>query len=229
MGDARTVLYMIIEPHFLLVCFGAGGRGASKKGGHQGGAQAALYVVVQPTLLLVYLEAVGIRAPKNGCGFAYGPWRASTAHHVVPEATRLFVHLGTEFVDTVLRSSLSGPARSRRRSGAPGSNPTVSNPPCPLGTEAGFRTMDHQSLGRGMEPPERYRQCQEMNTFTPFRWRLLTRSGHCYGERASEAYVITEAVLMKGLVDAERRAEAEEDARLDDGAVEIPSEDEYIG
>lgn len=41
--------------------------------------------------------------------------------------------------------------------------------------------------------------------------------------------MITEAVLMKGLVDAERRAEAEEDARLDDGAVEIPSEDEYIG
>ncbi|KAJ7841973.1 hypothetical protein B0H13DRAFT_1910013 [Mycena leptocephala] len=48
-------------------------------------------------------------------------------------------------------------------------------------------------------------------------------------ERLSQEEIDAEAVLMKGLADAERRAEAEEDAWLDDGAVEIPSEDEYVG
>ncbi|KAJ7760892.1 ribonuclease H-like domain-containing protein [Mycena maculata] len=50
-----------------------------------------------------------------------------------------------------------------------------------------------------------------------------------HAERLSQEEIDAEAVLMKGLADAERHAEAEEDARLDDGAVEIPSEDEYVG
>ncbi|KAJ7504687.1 hypothetical protein B0H11DRAFT_1905295 [Mycena galericulata] len=50
-----------------------------------------------------------------------------------------------------------------------------------------------------------------------------------HAERLSQEEIDAEAVLMKGLADAERRVEAEEDARLGDGAVEIPSEDEYVG
>lgn len=41
--------------------------------------------------------------------------------------------------------------------------------------------------------------------------------------------VESEALLMDELAKAEGLAEAEEDARPDDGAVEIPSDDEYRG
>ncbi|KAJ6629092.1 hypothetical protein B0H10DRAFT_1939988 [Mycena sp. CBHHK59/15] len=47
-------------------------------------------------------------------------------------------------------------------------------------------------------------------------------------ERLSQEEIEAEAKLMVSLVEAEALAEAEEDAWLDDGAVEIGSEEEYV-
>ncbi|KAJ7882909.1 ribonuclease H-like domain-containing protein [Mycena leptocephala] len=49
-----------------------------------------------------------------------------------------------------------------------------------------------------------------------------------HAERLSQAEIDAEAELMVSLVEAEALADAEEDARLDDGAVEVGSEEEYV-
>jgi len=49
-----------------------------------------------------------------------------------------------------------------------------------------------------------------------------------HATRLTQEEIDAEAELMKGLAEVEAQAEAEEDARLDDGAVEIASEDEYM-
>ncbi|KAJ6629696.1 hypothetical protein B0H10DRAFT_1939670 [Mycena sp. CBHHK59/15] len=47
--------------------------------------------------------------------------------------------------------------------------------------------------------------------------------------RLSQEEIDGEGVLMENLADSEALADAEGDARLDDGAVEIQSNDEYVG
>ncbi|KAJ7877330.1 ribonuclease H-like domain-containing protein [Mycena leptocephala] len=49
-----------------------------------------------------------------------------------------------------------------------------------------------------------------------------------HAERLSQGEIDAEAELMVSLVEAEALADAEEDARLDDGAVEVGSEEEYV-
>lgn len=49
-----------------------------------------------------------------------------------------------------------------------------------------------------------------------------------HAERLSQAEIDAEAELMVSLVEAEALVDAEEDARLDDGAVEVGSEEEYV-
>ncbi|KAJ7223699.1 ribonuclease H-like domain-containing protein [Mycena rebaudengoi] len=48
-------------------------------------------------------------------------------------------------------------------------------------------------------------------------------------QRLSQDEIEAEAVLMVALAEAEAIAEAEEDARPDDGGMEIPSDEEYVG
>ncbi|KAJ7936723.1 hypothetical protein B0H13DRAFT_2303428 [Mycena leptocephala] len=48
-----------------------------------------------------------------------------------------------------------------------------------------------------------------------------------HATRLTQEEIDAEAELMKGLAEVEAQAEAEEDARLDDGTVEISSEEEY--
>ncbi|KAJ7724310.1 ribonuclease H-like domain-containing protein [Mycena maculata] len=76
-------------------------------------------------------------------------------------------------------------------------------------------------------------RCTPIPRWSKWKKRTLTElfggSQKKHAEQLSQEEIDAEAVLMKGLADAERHAEAEEDARLDDGAVEIPSEDEYVG
>ncbi|KAJ6609113.1 hypothetical protein B0H10DRAFT_1954856 [Mycena sp. CBHHK59/15] len=55
------------------------------------------------------------------------------------------------------------------------------------------------------------------------------RSGRQTHLRLSQEEIEAEGALMEALRHAEVDADAEEDARLDDGAVEIHSEDEYLG
>ncbi|KAJ6596586.1 hypothetical protein B0H10DRAFT_1960118 [Mycena sp. CBHHK59/15] len=55
------------------------------------------------------------------------------------------------------------------------------------------------------------------------------RSGRQTHLRLSQEEIDAEGALMEALRHAEVDADAEEDARLDDGAVEIHSEDEYLG
>ncbi|KAJ7498446.1 hypothetical protein B0H11DRAFT_1909483 [Mycena galericulata] len=49
-----------------------------------------------------------------------------------------------------------------------------------------------------------------------------------HATRLTQEEIDAEAELMKGLAEVEAQAEVEEDARLDDGAVEIASEEEYM-
>ncbi|KAJ7893067.1 hypothetical protein B0H14DRAFT_3427558 [Mycena olivaceomarginata] len=47
-------------------------------------------------------------------------------------------------------------------------------------------------------------------------------------QHLSQKEIEAEAELMMALAEAERQADEDEDAQPDDGAVEIPSEEEYV-
>ncbi|KAJ7429095.1 hypothetical protein FB451DRAFT_1425205 [Mycena latifolia] len=49
-----------------------------------------------------------------------------------------------------------------------------------------------------------------------------------HAERLSQKEIEAEARLMVALAEAERQADEDEDAQPDDGAVEIPSDEEYV-
>jgi hypothetical protein len=70
---------------------------------------------------------------------------------------------------------------------------------------------------------------------SPSKWKKKTLAVLFWGAekkkgppRLSQEEIETEGDLMTALAEAEALVEAE-DARLDDGAVEIPSDDEYVG
>ncbi|KAJ7430204.1 hypothetical protein FB451DRAFT_1273818 [Mycena latifolia] len=58
--------------------------------------------------------------------------------------------------------------------------------------------------------------------------QLFGGSTKKHAERLSQKEIEAEARLMVALAEAERQADEDEDAQPDDGAVEIPSDEEYV-
>ena len=76
--------------------------------------------------------------------------------------------------------------------------------------------------GRAPAPPGGWKW--KKKTLTQLFWGATQK----HVSRLSQKEIDAEAALMVALADAEALADADEDDRLDDGAVEIDSDEEYV-
>ncbi|KAJ7838372.1 hypothetical protein B0H14DRAFT_3459406 [Mycena olivaceomarginata] len=72
--------------------------------------------------------------------------------------------------------------------------------------------------------------CAPLSFFISLKLRINPHRYKKHVQRLSQKEIEAEAELMMALAEAERQADEDEleDAQPDDGAVEIPSEEEYV-